>query len=204
MSYDLSTPIGEFINAAASKQPIPGGGSLAALVGALGASMGEMVINYSIGKKNLEQHQPQLKDALVQFHKARMMLLELMVEDQVAYQALTDAKKAPEGSPQRASAVELTRTCVAIPMSVAATAVAIIELTERVAGISNPYLLSDLAVCADLSMATVRCANYNVRVNLSQLESDVDRKQFAKQMDSMLFTATMAVQKASGAIWQKE
>lgn len=204
MPYDSSTPIGEFINAAASKQPIPGGGSIAALVGALGASMGEMVVNYSVGKKSLAPYQPQLETALVQYHKARSLLLELMLEDQLAYQSLTDAKKAPEGSPQRASAVELTKTCVSIPLTVAATAVAIIELSENVARIANPYLLSDLAVCADLAMATVRCASYNVNVNLPQLENDIDRKQFAKQMESMLFSATMAVQRASAAIWQKE
>ncbi len=204
MPYDLSTSIGEFLSAAASKQPIPGGGSIAALAGALGASMGEMVVNYSVGKKSLAAHQPQLEAALVQFHKARMMLLELMVEDQLAYQALTDAKKAPEGSPQRAAVVELSISCVSIPLTVAATAVAIIELSEKVARIANPYLLSDLAVCADLAMATVRCAGYNVRVNLPELSSDIDRKQSANQMESILFSATMAVQKASAAIWQKD
>ena len=204
MPYDSSTTVHDFLNAAAAKQPTPGGGSIAALTGALGASMGEMVMNYSIGKKTLAAYQPQLEAALVQFHKARTMLQELMVEDQLAYQALTDAKKAAEGTPLRATVPELSKSCVSVPLAIAATAVAVIELSEKVAHIANPYLLSDLAVCADLAMATVRCAGYNVRVNLPELPSDIDRKRSTKQMDAMLFNATMAVQRAAAAIWQKD
>ena len=59
--YDATTPIGDFLNAAAAKQPAPGGGSVAALAGALAAAMGEMVLNYTVGKKNLAQHEPELK-----------------------------------------------------------------------------------------------------------------------------------------------
>ena len=54
--YDATTAIGQFLEAAAAKQPTPGGGSVTALVGALSASMAEMVVNYSAGKKGLEPH----------------------------------------------------------------------------------------------------------------------------------------------------
>ena len=56
-----------------------------------------------------------------------------------------------------------------MPQSVAATAVAVLELCDRVADYINPHLASDMAVCAELAMATVRCATYNVRVNLSDI-----------------------------------
>ena len=62
--YDANTKLADFLNAAAAKQPTPGGGSIAALAGALAASMGEMVLNYSIGKKSLAEHEPALRDAL--------------------------------------------------------------------------------------------------------------------------------------------
>src|SRR5438309_1023166 len=94
----LNTPVGEFLNAAAAKQPTPGGGSVTALVGALSASMGEMVVNYSVGKKGLEPHQPQLTLALTELKKARQFLLALMVEDQNAYALLTQLQKLPRDS----------------------------------------------------------------------------------------------------------
>ena len=55
--YDRNTPIAEFLRAASARQATPGGGSVSALAGALAAAMGEMVLNYSIGKKGLEIYQ---------------------------------------------------------------------------------------------------------------------------------------------------
>src|SRR5881394_3728144 len=99
--FDHKTPIDAFLAAAAAKQPAPGGGSVAALTGALAASMGEMVVNYSVGKKGLEAHQVDLAAGLNELHRARQLLLRLMVEDQNAYEALSAAKKLPEGSAER-------------------------------------------------------------------------------------------------------
>ena len=202
MPYDAKTPIDAFLSAAAAKQPTPGGGSIAALTGALAASMGEMVLNYSVGKKSLADYQPQLTAALPQFNKARTMLLELMVEDQLAYQSLTDIKKLPEDSAERKQQFPLLAdACVSVPLSIAATACAILDLCEAMAGIVNKYLISDLAVCADLAMAAVRCASYNVGVNLPELPNEDDRTKAKKDMDQMLKHATATVQRASIAIW---
>src|SRR6266576_6548785 len=99
--YDPNTTISDFLNATAAKQPTPGGGSVTALAGALAAAMGEMVLNYSVGKKDLAQHQPELKIGLAELTRARALLLGLMVEDQVAYEALTAARKLPPSSPTR-------------------------------------------------------------------------------------------------------
>src|SRR5947208_13252171 len=95
--YDQNTTLKDFLNAAAARQPTPGGGSVTALAGALAASMGEMVVNYSIGKKGLEAFQGELKPAVEELHRARGLLLRLMAEDQAAFQALTTARKLPEG-----------------------------------------------------------------------------------------------------------
>ena len=64
MTVDGSHSLNDFLTALAAKQPAPGGGSVAALAGALAAAMGEMVLNYSIGKKDLAAHEPTLRAAL--------------------------------------------------------------------------------------------------------------------------------------------
>ena len=64
--FDHNTTIGDFLNAAAAKQPAPGGGSATALAGALAAAMGEMVLNYSVGKKSLAKFEPELKTSLAE------------------------------------------------------------------------------------------------------------------------------------------
>src|SRR3954454_25286857 len=96
--YDQSHTIDAFLTAAAAKQPTPGGGSVTALAGALAAAMGEMVLNYSVGKKSLAQFQPELQAGLRELGRARGLLLQLMEEDQVAYEALTAARKLPESN----------------------------------------------------------------------------------------------------------
>ena len=76
--YDHKTTIHDFLNATAAKQPTPGGGSVTALCGALAAAIGEMVLNYSVGKKDLAQHQDDLKTGLSELTRARALLLGLM------------------------------------------------------------------------------------------------------------------------------
>src|SRR3954467_12814117 len=136
--YDGTTTIASFLDASAAKQPTPGGGSVTALVGALAASMGEMVINYSIGKKDLAQHDATFRAALAELTRARAMLLALMAEDQGAFAALTAARKACNNAGDRdpgfAAALLL---CIRIPQSIGATAMAVLELSERLAPIAN-------------------------------------------------------------------
>jgi formiminotetrahydrofolate cyclodeaminase len=201
--YDSTHTIDSFLIAAAAKQPAPGGGSVTALVGALAASMGEMVLNYSIGKKNLAAHEPTLKVALQEFHRARQLLLSLMAEDQSAYEAITALRKLPEDSADRLAKEPPTLlACIRVPEAMAATGVAILDLCDRLADKVNKYLLSDLAVSAELAMATVRCALYNVRINLDGLNDPAERKHFDDRSAATLAHATTLVRAVMRKIWR--
>ena len=202
--YDQDTSIGQFLDAAAAKQPAPGGGSVTALVGALSASMAEMVVNYSVGKKGLEAGQDELKAVLPELRRARELMLRLMVEDQVAYASLTAARKLPEGSPGREEqfATSLLAS-IRTPQAIAATATAVLGLCDRLVEISNRFLLSDLAVSADLAMATVRCAVYNVRVNLADVTDAGERQAIEAGLGEVLSHAAMLIQRVSPRIWAR-
>jgi formiminotetrahydrofolate cyclodeaminase len=204
MSYDQTNTISEFLDATAARQPVPGGGSVAALVGALAAAIGEMVVNYSVGKKGLEAQQDDLKRALAQLHRARQVMLELMVEDQLAYQALSTARKLAPGSAQREEQFPVALLAsIRTPEAIAATALAIIELCERLVGMVNFHLLSDLAVCADLAMATVRCGIYNVRVNLPDVVDPADRQKIENTISSLFSRALLTIPRVSPAVWER-
>src|SRR5687768_5073118 len=143
--HDHTSTIAAFLDGTAAKQPAPGGGSVTALAGALAAAMGEMVLNYSVGKKGLEAHQDQLRAALAELHRARGLMLQLMAEDQAAYEALTAARKLPQHPPDREARFNAALLAsIRGPQAMAATAVAILELCDRVADVANHYLLSDL------------------------------------------------------------
>lgn len=202
--YDESATIRQFLDSAAAKQPTPGGGSITALAGALAASMGEMVVNYSIGRKDLAAFVDELKPALGAFHRARQLLAELMVEDQQAYAALTAAKKLPDSTPDKAAQVATALSaCIRAPEAMAATSVSVLELCDRIVNFVNPWLLSDLAVCADLSMATVRCSVYNVRVNLADVKDDAERQKIEATLFQILNRAGKLIQQVSPRIWSR-
>jgi formiminotetrahydrofolate cyclodeaminase len=127
-----------------------------------------------------------------------------MVEDQAAYQALTAAKKLLKDSPQGPSeyATALAAS-IRTPQLIAVTAAAILALTDRLVEKVNYYLLSDLAVCAELAMATVRCGIYNVRVNQAEMTDSIERQRVDHMITHTLSNATTLVQRVIPRIWDR-
>ena len=202
--YDQNKSIQEFLDATAAKQPTPGGGSVTALCGALAAAIAEMVLNYSVGKKDLAQHQDDLKAGLSELTRARTLLLGLMQEDQLAYEALTAARKLPDANPGKQKELDVALVaCIRVPQAMGATALAILAEADRLVDKVNFHLLSDLAVCCELAMATVRSAGYNVRVNLPDLQDPRDRTHVQSEADHLLSRATHVVSRAVGRIWAR-
>jgi formiminotetrahydrofolate cyclodeaminase len=204
MIYERKTSIEQFLAATALRQPTPGGGSVAALAGALAAAIGEMALNYSIGRKDGAAIDVQLKPAVAELERARELLLHLMVEDQAAYEALSAILKLPTNSPDRDDRLPATvLTCIRVPQAVGGTGVAILEQCDQVLDLVNPRLLSDLAVCAELAMATVRTAMYNCRVNLELVTDSADRKSIEATMTEILSHALALIQRVIPRIWAK-
>jgi formiminotetrahydrofolate cyclodeaminase len=202
--YDANTSLADFLQAAASRQPTPGGGSTTALVGALSAAMGEMVLNYSIGKADLAAYEDELRPALAELTQARRVLMELMVEDQSAYEVVGQVRKLAAGSPERlAQEPAALLAAIRVPQAIAATCVAVLELADRMVNFVNYQLLSDLAVCSDLAMAATRCAIYNVRVNISDAMSPEDRRGVESSISRLLSQAAMRIQQLSPRIWAR-
>lgn len=187
--------VDHFLKDLAAKQPTPGGGAVAGLCGAIAAALAQMVVSYSLGKKNLAQHQPLLEDAAHRLERARAIFLELADEDAVAYALVNELSRLPEADPRRQRELPAaTQAAVAVPMSVAAAAVDALRLMHTLCGTSNPHLRSDLAIAAVLAEATSRAAKWNVLINLASptpgLDSAALRSQIEKlTADAMRLTA---------------
>lgn len=204
MPFTSDNSIKEFLAAAAAKQPAPGGGSVTALTGALAASMGEMVINYTVGKTSAAEYESELRPALAELTRARQVLLQLMIEDQLAFEALSAIKKLPADSPDRAEKLPAALlACIRVPQAMGATALAVLEICDRIINFVNFYLLSDLAVCADLAMATLRCSIYNVRVNLADLTDPEERRRIESTTSQLLTRAADVIRQVSPRIWAR-
>jgi len=165
----------EFCNETLSDSPAPGGGSVAALMGALGASLGGMVANLSAGKRGWDDKLQYFSDWAVKAQKLKDKLLALVDEDTNAFNKVMDAFGLPKGSDDekkvRAAAIEsATKYAAEIPLKVMETASKSYELLAEMAEKGNPASVSDVGVGALATRACVDGAALNVRINLGQLK----------------------------------
>ena len=179
---DAATPLSdltirELTTRLASRDPIPGGGSAAALAGAVGASLVSMVVELSVGRPDAAAHEATLREAGAAAALRRDALLELAEEDAVAYASVMRARRLPkETEADREARARALRTAmveaVRVPLRTAEVAAEVLELAQTVAPIGNRNAVSDAGVAAQLAAASVRGALLNVRINLPHLPAD--------------------------------
>ncbi len=191
--------LGDFLDQLAAKTPTPGGGAVASAVGALGTALGDMVLAYSIGRKNLAEHEPKLREASARLGRARLVLLELAAEDEDAYGLVNELSRLPAGDDRRSGLPEATVAAARVPLACMAACAGVLGVLEPLPGITNRYLLSDLAIAAILSEAATRSAAWNVRVNLPGIEDESVRAQIASECDSLLVGAVEVVARVEAA-----
>ena len=158
----------------ASRDPIPGGGSAAAIAGAMGASLVGMVVELSIGRPDAEPYAAELQAIRDEAARYRAELLTLAQTDAEAYDAVVRARKLPKSTDEereaRRAAIQTAMLAAAdAPLHDARVATATLALAERIAPIGNPNAVSDAGVAAQLASAAVRGAALNVRINLPYL-----------------------------------
>ena len=167
----------EFCNETLSDSPAPGGGSVAALMGALGASLGGMVANLSAGKRGWDDKLEYFSDWAVKAQQLKDQLLSLVDEDTAAFNKVMDAfalpKKAAEEKAARAAAIEqATKYAAEVPLKVMETASKSYDLLAEMAERGNPASVSDVGVGALATRACIEGAALNVRINLAQLKDE--------------------------------
>jgi len=161
----------------ASGEPIPGGGSAAALAGAMGAALVSMVVELSLGKPDAAAHEATLRDARDAAVLRRDALLDLAEEDAIAYAAVVRARHLPkESEADREARARALRTAMVeaarVPLRTAEVAAEVLGLAHAIAPIGNRNAASDAGVAAQLAAASVRGALLNVRINLPYLAAD--------------------------------
>ncbi len=173
---DLSAFLGEL----ASDSPTPGGGSVAALCGALGAALSSMVANLTIGKKKYADVEEEMKKTLAGTETLRLELTQMIDEDAAAFDMVMAALKMPkETDEQKASrTAALQRALVdaaTVPLAVMEMCIGVISLAKPVAEHGNANAVSDAGVAALVGRAGVHAAGLNVLINLGGIHAPEHR-----------------------------
>jgi len=163
-----------FLDTVAQPTATPGGGSVAALAGALGASLGEMVAGLSRKKKSQAAYVEQLSEAVAAFHQAAKELAAAIDRDAASFESVMAAYKLPQSTPEecrsRDAAIQRALQGAAeVPLEAARNAAEIFDRLGQLEPISSPSMLSDIRVGRLMAAAAVRGAIENVAINLESI-----------------------------------
>ncbi|MDB4906498.1 MAG: glutamate formiminotransferase [Gemmatimonadetes bacterium] len=160
-----------FVASVASPAPVPGGGSVAAHAGALGAALAQMVAGLTAGKKKYAAVDAQMREAALAAAALVQELSTLVQRDADAYASVSAAYKVPaeseEQKAEKARAIDVALMAAALtPLETARACAKVAELAATVAELGNVNAVSDAGVAALLAEAACRGAAYNVRINV--------------------------------------
>ncbi len=187
----LSNSVGDFAERVAASTPAPGGGSVAAYCGVLGASLGQMVCNLTIGKQKYAEAEPRLREVKSDLERLSARMRELIAEDAASFEAVLRAYRLPKETDaqkdERTAQIQIAlRGAVDVPFETAQHGFEVLRLLGELADIGNPNALSDVAVGAQLAQAAVRGASYNVGANLDSITDRESAKRTREQITVMI------------------
>ena len=164
-----------FLDALASSEPTPGGGSAAALAGAIAAGLVSMVCQLTLGQARFAAVEEEIRQVLSRSEELRMRLTMLAEEDMAVYGAFAQAQRMPrrteEERKQRAERMRAALVeCTLVPMRVAEACRELLSLCPLVVEKGNPAAVTDVGVAALLAEAALRGAGLQVLVNLKWLK----------------------------------
>jgi formiminotetrahydrofolate cyclodeaminase len=183
--------ITNFLDELASNAPAPGGGSVAALSGALGAALVSMVCNLTLGKKGYEDVQDDINELLSESEALRQELTDLLEEDVKAYTGYSKAAKMPratdEEKAERKKAMQAAlKGATDVPLSIAEAAVKVMDLCMPAAEKGNKWAVSDAGVAVLMAEAALRSAALNVLINLGSLKDEAFVADRRGKLESLL------------------
>lgn len=174
----LDKDLQAYLDDLASAKSTPGGGSAAALSGAMGSALACMVARLTLGKANYADVQPEIETLVQRGETLRTRFQQLMQEDIEAYGRLSASFKLPrettEQKAERTRAIQQGLAAAAlVPLEMVELAAELVQCCQRIAVIGNANVISDIAVAVTMASSAGMGASWMVRVNLRAMK-DLD------------------------------
>jgi len=190
MSYH-SKPLVRYLEDAAAAKATPGGGSVAAMAGALASTMASMAAGFTAGREKFKHVQTEIEAALARLADLRDRLLDLADKDMDAYEKIMAAYRLPketnEQKKARSAAIrDATENSLAVVEAVLDACREILVVTRRLADIANPNLISDVGVAAELALGAAHASRINTEVNLRGLGDEADAAAIRERVEEAL------------------
>jgi formiminotetrahydrofolate cyclodeaminase len=204
MSDYRNGSVDAYVRDLAAGLPAPGGGSGAALAGALGNALASMVGNFTVGKEKFAAVEADVQRILAGLEGVRDRLLQLVDEDVAVYSQVSAAYKMPretdeEKAARSAAIEEACKTAAGVPRAIAESCDQTVALAAELCDIGNPNLISDVGCAVRLAEAARHCAWLNVAINLSSIKDEA----FKMEMQEALEQPGRKSHELAETTWQK-
>jgi glutamate formiminotransferase/formiminotetrahydrofolate cyclodeaminase len=181
----------DFVEEVSSGEPTPGGGAVAAYAAALAVALGEMIGRLTLGRERYADVENHVREAMAELAPLRTRLQRAVIDDSASFQRVIEARRlsraAPELADERSSRIEeALKSAATVPLEVAGAAVQALEVLETLAEIGNSNALSDAATGAQMALAAVTSARYNVLVNTSEIEDEEFKQEHNSRVTDLL------------------
>lgn len=197
-----------FLDELASSSPAPGGGSVAALAGALGAALTSMVCNLTIGKKKYAEAEAEMKSILAQSEDLRAKFTRLVDDDTTAFNKVMEAFGLPkendaQAALRNAAITAATKEATLVPLEVMKHCIDALALAQLVAANGNKNSVSDAGVSALMLNAACEGAALNVKINLNGLSDAEFVNWKTDEVISLLKTSRMMLEETQAIVSEK-
>lgn len=198
-----------YLDDLASARPAPGGGSTAALSGAMGAALASMVCRLTIGKAAYAGVQQEIEELLKRTEHLRLRFQQLIQEDIEAYGRLSACYKLPrETNEERATRTEAIQKqlveAALVPLEVAERAAELVQCCERIIEIGNATVISDVATGAILASGAGEGAALMVRINVQALKNNELAGELRERLNRALSIIASGVQRVTSRVGRRE
>jgi methenyltetrahydrofolate cyclohydrolase len=208
MARFKDTAVEPFLDALASQAATPGGGSAAAIIGAMGAALVSMVCNLTIGKKKYAEVEAEMKDVLARSEALRLKLTGMIEDDVTAFDAVMAAygmaKESDADRAAREKAIQAAlKQATEVPLRCCHAAREVIDLAAIASDKGNLNVISDAGVAVLAAYAALRSAALNVFTNARMITDKVFAEAKLKELHALLAGAESATEKAYGVVKDK-
>lgn len=190
--------IQDYLDAVASNQPTPGGGTAAAITGAQGIALLCMVCRLTLGKRRFAMHESEISIMLTALEQQRQYCLELAQKDIEVFQQVIAAYQLPKNTKTAIATRTLTiqsalKAATAIPLELLETCHRILPVAKKLQTLGNPSVISDVMVAKHLLTASLFSAKANVEINLAGITDQEFCQTKLKIMELLLSNAEISM-----------
>jgi formiminotetrahydrofolate cyclodeaminase len=203
MSF-VTVSCAEFVDVLASKAPVPGGGGASALVGAIGAALGNMVGSLTVGKKKYADVEADIIALMEKTTALQKELLRLVDQDAVVFEPLSKAYGIPKDDPNREKIMEeaLNAAC-SVPLDIMRCCAKAIDLVAEFAEKGSALAISDAAVGAVFLNAALQGASFNVFINTKSMVDRQNAEKLEAEADALLKEYTQKAESIAAGVCKK-